>query len=125
MLRANELAGAVGAHSPHHPPHPRHRLRQIPPHELGLHTHHAVPEPREVPVPTRIRGAPLGVIPPVHFHHDLDRGREKVGHVFPDRHLPAEGRAQLPAAQLLPQSFFGAPNMVPPHAWRSARAPRR
>ena len=106
-------------------PHPRQRFLRRTEHELRIQPEHTPPEPREPAVLARIPRPLPRVTRPVDFDHQARRGHREVGDEAAEHDLPLGGRAELPAREQAPERSLGAPNMVPPHAWRSARAPRR
>ena len=57
----------------------------------------------KVPVPTGVRGNPVGVIPAVHFHDEPDRRGNEVSDVTTNDNLAPKRHAQLGAGQRLPE----------------------
>jgi len=81
-------------------------FRHVGTHQFSINPQHTIPEPRQHPVPPRIRGALQFMRPIIHFNYEFGAGRDEVNDVLSDLKLTTEGNAQLLAENPGPKNAF-------------------
>jgi len=100
-----------------------HDLSDIATHQFSLNPQHAIPEPREVAVPPRIRSAAKFMRPIINFNYQLCVGSDKIQDVAINGHLAFEGYSKLLAGNPAPKNLFRF-GEIAPHKVRSLRKQR-
>jgi hypothetical protein len=90
------------------PPHERNRRSGLAQHERRIHPQHAIPEPAEAFIPSRVSPKLVDVSAPIHFHDQAQRRSAKVSdEASAHQHLPAKHDAKhAPGGKLPPEAGF-------------------
>ena len=75
-------------------------------HERGLEPQHAITEPSQRPIPTRIGGATVGMIAAIDFHDQPNPDGGKIGNEAPNGHLPPKPDPELLVAKQRPEGLL-------------------